>query len=75
MATKQPRPARNTAPPPVVESPLDAFKIGAEVRAMQDEVRENNARYRRTNEHIVMAAAAWHAYRKLRGVRIRPDNS
>lgn len=67
MATKHPRPARKTASLPVVESPLDAFKIGADVRATQDEVRESNARYRRTNEHIIMASAAWHAYRKFRG--------
>lgn len=67
MATKHPRPARNTAPIPVVESPLDAFKIGADVRAMQSEVRESNARYRLTNEHIIMASAAWHVYRKFRG--------
>jgi len=67
MATKHPLPARNAMPLTVVESPVDAFKIGADVRAMQDEVRENNARYRRTNEHIIMASAAWHAYRKFRG--------
>lgn len=66
MAAKR-RPApRGTVPPPVLESPLGAFRIGADVRAMQDQAAEENARYRRTNERILVAAAAWSAYRQHR---------
>jgi hypothetical protein len=53
----------------VVESPLNAFKIGADVRGMQDEIRENNGCYAKTNAHIVLASAAWSAYRQRRASR------
>jgi hypothetical protein len=69
MAAKRRPGPRGTVPPPVLESPLDAFKIGADVRAMQAEVRDNNARYAKTNAHIIMASAAWHAYRQHRTSR------
>jgi len=49
----------------VVESPLDAFRIGADVRGMQQDVIESNAKYRKTNEHILLGVAAWSAYRKF----------
>lgn len=39
------RPASpGTIPPSVLESPLNAFQIGADVRAMQDQVAEQNIR-------------------------------
>jgi len=65
MATKRASQQRFVSEP--IESPLQAFRVGAGVQAMQDQVREQNARYRRTNEHILMATAAWSAYRKFRG--------
>jgi hypothetical protein len=66
MTYKHPRLARNTAPLPVVESPLDAFKLGADVRGMQRDVEQRNAKFRKTNEHIIAGVAAWSAYRKFR---------
>jgi len=54
-----------------VESPLDAFKIGADVRAMQDQVGKENARYRRTNEHILAVVGAWTVYQKYQAARHR----
>jgi len=66
MTAKHPRPARNTAPLPMIESPIDAFRIGADVRGMQQDVADSNAKYRKTNEHIVAGVLAWSAYKKFR---------
>jgi len=50
----------------MIESPIDAFRIGADVRGMQQDVADSNAKYRKTNEHIVAGVLAWSAYKKFR---------